>query len=98
MVGRPSKRRALAMAVRSKNTHYRMHDIQSRHWSAVASANALGPDFEPVIEDFIQRAPGVVAAVSRILPANFPAGVSDPIFQGLLNQTKRLAAGRPPVR
>ncbi|WP_445954528.1 HipA domain-containing protein [Thauera sp. SDU_THAU2] len=92
----PWQKVKLAMAVRSKNIHYRMHDLQRRHWSTVARANALGPDFEPVIEDFIRRAPEVVEAVSRILPASFPAGVSEPIFQGLLSQVGRLAAGQLP--
>ncbi len=92
----PWQKVKLAMAVRSKNVHYRMHDVQRRHWSTVARANALGPDFEPVIEDFVRRAPEVVEAVSRILPARFPAGVSEPIFQGLLSQTRRLDAGQIP--
>ncbi len=85
----------LAMAVRSKNNQL-MHDIQRRHWSATASANALGSDFEPVIEDLIERAPKVVEALQHTLPATFPAVVSDPIFQGLQNQAKRLAAGELP--
>lgn len=83
----------LAMAVRSKNNHYRMHDIQRRHWVATASANGLGPDFERVIDDFCHRAPTLADALQRTLPAQFPAVVSDPIFQGLQNQAKRLAAG-----
>jgi serine/threonine-protein kinase HipA len=80
----------LAMAVRTKNAHYRMAHIQRRHWSAVAKANGMGEDFEPVIEQFITQTPRVLEAVSARLPAGFPTAVSEPIFNGLLAQTKRL--------
>ncbi len=80
----------LAMAVRSKNAHYRMARIQRRHWNTVAKTNGLGEDFEPVIQQFINQAPRVVEAVSARLPPGFPAGVSGPIFKGLVEQTDRL--------
>lgn len=80
----------LAMAVRSKNTHYRMIDIQRRHWNAVAKANAMGMDFEDVIRHFINNTPRVVQAVAARLPRGFPAAVSDPILNGLLTQVTRL--------
>jgi len=93
---RPWQRVKLAMALRSRNDPYRMYDIQRRHWRATASKNALGPDFEPVIDDFVRRAPEVVEAVQRTLPDGFPPAVSDPIFQGLQTQARRLAAGPRP--
>ena len=80
----------LAMAVRAKNAHYRMAHIQRRHWNGVAKANGMGEDFEPVIQQFITQAPRAVEAVSARLPAGFPTAVSEPIFNGLLAQTKRL--------
>jgi serine/threonine-protein kinase HipA len=80
----------LAMAVRAKNAHYRMAHIQRRHWNAVAKANGMGEDFESVIQQFITQAPHVIEAVSARLPAGFPTVVSEPIFNGLLAQTKRL--------
>lgn len=81
----------LAMAVRSKNAHYRMQDIQRRHWSVVAKRNAMGGDFEAVIEDILAKTPGVVDAVRTRLPQGFPELVAGPIFEGLLLQAKRLA-------
>lgn len=80
----------LAMAVRSKNTHYRMAHIQRRHWNAVAKTNGLGEDFEPVIQQLIAKTPRVVEAVAARLPARFPTVVSESIFDGLLAQVKRL--------
>ena len=83
----------LAMAVRSRNAHCRMAHIQRRHWNAAAKANGLGEDFEPVIQQFITQTPRVVDALSARLPAGFPTAVSEPIFNGLLAQTKRLDVG-----
>lgn len=80
----------LAMAVRSKNAHYRMSHILRRHWNAVAKDNGMGEDFEPIIEQFITHTPRVVEAVSARLPAGFPTTVSEPIFKGMLAQIGRL--------
>lgn len=80
----------LAMAVRSKNSHYRIAEIQRRHWNTVAKANGLGEDFEPTIQHFVNTVPRAVETVSARLPENFPNSVSEPIFNGLLAQTKRL--------
>jgi serine/threonine-protein kinase HipA len=80
----------LAMALRAKNAHYRMAEIQRRHWNGVAKANGMGEDFESVIQQVISQTPRVLEAVSARLPAGFPSAVSEPIFNGLLAQTKRL--------
>jgi serine/threonine-protein kinase HipA len=80
----------LAMALRAKNAHYRMAHIQRRHWNEVAKTNGMGEDFEPVIQQVITQTPRVLEAVSARLPAGFPTAVSEPIFNGLLAQTKRL--------
>ena len=80
----------LAMAVRSKNAHYRISEIQRRHWNRVAKENGLGEDFEPTIQHFVNTVPRVIEAVSARLPENFPKSVSEPIFNGLLTQTRRL--------
>ncbi|HEU4457864.1 MAG TPA: type II toxin-antitoxin system HipA family toxin [Methylibium sp.] len=82
----------LAMAVRSKNPHWRMKDIVRRHWIEVGrrhgilGAQGLGP--EAVVQDVVERTPGVVDAVANALPKGFPAVVADRILGGL----KRVAA------
>ncbi|MBL8489718.1 MAG: type II toxin-antitoxin system HipA family toxin [Rhodocyclaceae bacterium] len=82
----------LAMALRTKNAHFRMHEIRRRHWNEVAKANALGADFESVIERVIASTPSVIGSVGANLPADFPARVSDRIFEGLRAQVDRLGA------
>ncbi len=84
------KKVKLAMAVRATKAHYRIAEIQRRHWNVVAKTNGIGEDFEPVIRRFIAQTPRVLEAVSARLPANFPTAVSESIFNGLLEQSKRL--------
>jgi serine/threonine-protein kinase HipA len=85
----------LAMALHTTNIHYRLAEIQRRHWNEVAKSNALGPDFEPVIQEFVDKTPAVIESVGSQLPEDFPAEVADRIFQGLTAQTKRLAMQKP---
>lgn len=82
----------MAMAVRATNAHYRMAEIQRRHWNAVAKRNAMGFDFEPVIRSVIDRTPGIIENVAAQLPDGFPAEVSGPVFEGIARQIQRLMA------
>ncbi|MRW83740.1 type II toxin-antitoxin system HipA family toxin [Pseudoduganella sp. FT26W] len=86
----------MAMALRSKNTHYHMREIQRRHWIAVAQRHSiLAPDggsVDNLIDDLVARTPEVVAAVRAQLPPTFPAQLSDQIFFGLTNAAARLSA------
>ena len=87
------KKVKLAMALRTTNAHYRMAEIQRRHWNEVTKANALGSDFEAVIQRFVAITPEVIESVSKELPVGFPTIVSERIFNGLLDQVNRLKAG-----
>jgi serine/threonine-protein kinase HipA len=85
----------MAMAVRAKNAHYRMQDIQRRHWNAVARRNAMGLDFEPTIQELLQKTPRVIDQVIAQLPDDFPASIAEPIFDGLKRQARRLEDSPP---
>ena len=87
------KKVKMAMALRTKNVHYRMAEIQRRHWNEVAKANALGEDFEEVIHRLVNLTPDVIQSVSNELTPGFPSAVSGRIFDGILEQVKRLKAG-----
>lgn len=84
------KKVTMAMAVRAGNAHYRMAEILRRHWNDTAKSNAVGTNFEATIERFIQRAPQAIAEVQAQLPDNFPARVSDCIFDGVMRQVGAL--------
>ncbi len=84
------KKIKLAMALRARNTHYRIAEIQRRHWNEVARANDMGHDFEASIERLIELTPVVIDAVATRLPAGFPECVAGPVFEGLATQAQRL--------
>jgi len=81
----------LAMAARSKNAHYHLQEVQRRHWNAAAKRNAMGQDFESVIEDVLKKTPEAIATVAAQLPKDFPPAVAEPIFEGLRRQARLLA-------
>lgn len=80
----------LAMAVRGRNTHYRMHETQRRHWNAMARSCALGRDVEPLIEALIERTARAIETVRAELPPDFPAEIAEPILDGLRDSAQRL--------
>lgn len=81
----------LAMAVRSKNTHYKLGEICRRHWDNVANLAGI-KDASEIIADIITTGPAVIANVQSRLPKEFPAAVADKIFTGLDQSLARLRA------
>ena len=96
MVGKGAKlskkKVKLAMAVRSKNAHYQIDEIQRRHWNEMARRCGLGLNAENLIKELIEKTLGVIKRVSEILPKDFPEHISTPVFEGLQNSSNRLAA------
>lgn len=86
------KRLELAMAVSGKNKRYRIDGIQRRHWNEVAKRNAMGANFEPVIQQVLAAVPNVIERVAADLPKDFPFQVSELILDGMVGQANRLAA------
>ena len=82
----------MAMAVRSKNAHWKLGEIQPRHWDAVSRFAGLG-DATALLQEIVRQTPQVIEAVNREVPARFPAGVQDKIFRGLERACKRLVEG-----
>lgn len=82
----------LAMAVRSKNVHWKLSEIKARHWDGVARAAGLG-SAAALIEELIAQTPCAIESVSRQIPAKFPAGVQDKIFDGLQRTAAQLSDG-----
>ena len=85
----------MAMAVRSRNAHWKVRDILRRHWVALGTRHGVltddGREVRFLIDDIVERTPQVIDAVSAQLPAGFPTQVSDTIFDGLRDAAKRLA-------
>lgn len=77
--GRKAK---LAMAVRSKNAHWKLSEIRARHWDSVTRAAGLG-SATPLLQEIAMQIPQAIESVNREIPAGFPAVVRDKIFEGL---------------
>jgi len=86
----------LAMAVRTRNAHWRMKHIHRRHWLELGTrhgvVSAEGQPAQAVIDDLLARTPEVLAQVRALLPPGFPAEVADSIFTGVEEAATRLAA------
>lgn len=82
----------LAMAVRGKNKHYHLREIQRRHFNATAHVCGFGADMESIIDKVIGRTPSVIDAVAAELPKGFPAKVFDAITKPLKKAAAALDA------
>ena len=82
----------LAMALHTKNTHYKISEIRRKHWNEAAKDNSVGADFEDAIQMVIEKTPTVIGQVEGLLGADFPAKVADSIFSGVREQIARLSS------
>lgn len=87
----------MAMAIRTTNAHWKMKDILPRHWMELGKRYGVldddGRTAEMLIDEVVARTPQVIASVESMLPAGFPAAVSDPILRGLEHGARRLQPG-----
>jgi serine/threonine-protein kinase HipA len=79
----------LAMAVRSKNAHWKLDEIQPRHWDSVTRLAGLG-DATAILQELATSTREVIETVNRELPSKFPASIADKIFDGLRRAAKQL--------
>lgn len=88
-------RAKMAMAVRSKNPHWLMRDIQRRHWLAVGHRygviSAHGQSAERVVDELIALTPEVIKSVRAKLPLDFSAVLAERILGGLQTSADKLA-------
>jgi serine/threonine-protein kinase HipA len=87
----PLQKARLAMAIHSKGVHYKIKDIQRRHFHHLAKQMGI-VDAKSIIDEIIALTPKVINAVTSGLPRDFPAKVSDALFAGLNNSARQLAA------
>lgn len=91
-------RARMAMAVRSRNAHWKMRDILRRHWLALGARHGVvtddGRQIQFLLDDLAARTAGVIATVRAKLPAGFPMSVADSIFDGLQGAADLLADPR----
>jgi serine/threonine-protein kinase HipA len=87
----PRQKIKLAMAVLGTTKHYRWAEVRRRHWLSTAERTGLPrEDAEAMLVDLAARIEPAIAEVERALPHDFPASVSDPIFEGVRAMRPRL--------
>ena len=84
-----SPRRAkLAMALKSKNTHYHLHEIHTRHWQTLAQQSGVPEAFDHMVT-LVLQVPDALERVAAELPQGFPQRVFKPIRAGMLAQAEQ---------
>ena len=88
-----SPRRAkLAMAIRSnagsKNTHYHLLEIHTRHWQTLAQQSGVPDAFDHMVA-LVLQVPDALERVAAELPQSFPQRVFKPIRAGMLAQAEQ---------
>jgi len=74
-------RAKLAMGVNAGNMHYRLRDIQARHWRRLASS--AGDRAWARMVGMVEEVDSVLDAVEAELPANFPPRLWTAVSQGM---------------
>ncbi len=81
----------MAMAVQGKNRHYRWQHICVRHWIRTAELSGLdGNIAKKLMVELAEKTDGIIDAVKRGLPTDFPEEISGSICEGLKKASKRL--------
>jgi serine/threonine-protein kinase HipA len=82
------RKAGLAMAVRSKNAHYHLYDIQTRHWHKLAMRNG-GQDMWNMMVELAARVDSALKAVESLLPHDFPQSTWTAISAGMRREATR---------
>lgn len=77
----------LAMAVRSRNTHYTLPGITTRYWHGLAQRSGVPGTWEAMLA-MLARVEPAIAAVEARLPEGFHKRTAQAIFRGLRTQCK----------
>ncbi|MEO8859288.1 MAG: type II toxin-antitoxin system HipA family toxin [Burkholderiaceae bacterium] len=81
----------LAMALRSKNTHFDIYGIRTCHWHNLAIKNG-GPAVWEAMLGLVERLGAALDAVEARLPEAFPDRIWTPIADGMRSQARSFQA------
>jgi serine/threonine-protein kinase HipA len=84
------KKLKLAMALRGASKHYRVAEIERRHFNTTAQQCGLGKDMEAIIADVVAQTKAVIESVGAKLPNGFPEELFDSVTTGLQKAAKQI--------
>ncbi|MEJ8295815.1 type II toxin-antitoxin system HipA family toxin [Delftia tsuruhatensis] len=91
--GKIARQRArMAMALPGRSRHYRLAEIQRRHWKALADTTRIAGLWESMVE-MVEALDGAIARLQPRLPASVPQPMARQIFDGARDQARRFLAG-----
>lgn len=88
------QRAKLAMALRSKNAHYHLQEIHTRHWQTLAQQSGVPHAFDSMVA-LVLQVPDALERAEALLPKGFPAKVFKSIRAGMLAQVRRFTDELP---
>ena len=77
----------MAMALRGKNTHYRVSEILPKHWNALARECGVFGVWEQMLA-LVESIEGAIGSVMGQLPEEYPLELAEKIFEGVRGQVK----------
>lgn len=86
----------LAMALPGRNRHYKLNDIQARHWHSLAQ-RAGSAALWGRMRQLVEAAETVLNRTHGVLPAAFPERVVSTISTGVRDQARKFLAGAPSI-
>ena len=86
------KKTKLAVAVRGKTAHYKLAEIQYRHWQLLAQRSGVQDAWQSMV-DMTQRLDAALTTVEERLPADFPMQLAQVVFQGARRHLAQFTGG-----
>jgi serine/threonine-protein kinase HipA len=87
----PIEKAKLAMAVRGKSAHYRVNEIQTRHWKALAEITGI-PNMWEAMRIQVEAIGPAIDGLEATLPRQFPDRVFKTIRDGVRRQVHSFRA------
>ncbi|MCR9191638.1 MAG: type II toxin-antitoxin system HipA family toxin [Gammaproteobacteria bacterium] len=92
-----AKKIKMAMALQGKNNHYHWYQLQRRYFLQTAkAAHYPVEDAEKILDDMLNQVDTVIHDVNKRLPNDFPAHISQPIFDGMRSVKQKLVSNVDP--
>ncbi len=88
----PMQDATMAMALRGKNTHYRVSEIHARHWKGLAKDCGVPGVWEWMLE-MAGSVDDAIANVMIQLPQEYPVALAETIFDGVRKQAETFLKG-----
>ncbi len=81
----------LAMGISGKNKHYKIAEIQPRHFLSMAVSLGLKEEpVEKILQALSEKSEEVIERVTAQLPRDFPKAISRPVFESIKKKSQKV--------